>query len=226
VFINNSNTGNITFNQTCTVDAKCTITASLDASANIVQKAIASGSAKSSWFGAFAVNTAINLTNQEIVNMISQTLNSTCNNGVSQVQTGNLVYVNNSTTGDIGFNQDSNVNSTCVLNNNARGVVAATQSASLTASTGAAGLGIIIAIIVIIIVIIVIIALVKGLGNKKKNDQGQNGQVSDSDKQAALRGARTGARAGPEGAVAGAGAGVAQSRISGGGGGLGGLTGK
>lgn len=211
VFINNSNTGNITFNQTCTVNAQCTINNSIEASASTVQKAIQNGSAKSSWFGGFAVNTAINLTNQEIVNTITQSLNSTCNNGVTQVQEGNLIYVNNSTTGDIGFNQESNVNSTCVLNNNARGTVAATQSADQVASSGAAGLGIIIAIIIIIIVIIVIIALVRGLN--KKNDGKKSTQLSDSDKQAAVSGGIQGARAGPEGAAAGAGAGVAQNRL-------------
>lgn len=213
VFINNSNTGNITFNQTCTVNAQCTINNAVEASANTVQKAIQNGSAKSSWFGGFGINTAVNLTNQEIVNMITQSLNSTCNNGVTQVQEGNLIYVNNSTTGDIGFNQESNVNSTCVLNNNARGVVASTQSADQVASAGAAGLGIIIAIIIIIIVIIVIIALVRGLN--KKNESGKTStQLSDSDRQAALSGAAQGARAGPEGAAAGAAAGVAQNRVS------------
>lgn len=216
VFINDSNTGNITFNQTCTVNAQCTINNAVEASATTVQKAIQNGSAKTSWFGGFGVNTAINLSNQEIKNMITQTLNSTCNNGVSQVQTGNLVYVNNSNTGDIGFNQDSDLVSTCVLNNNARGVVSSTQSADQTANTGAAGLAGIIILVIIIIVIIVIIALVSS--NKKK----KNGQLSDSDKQAAVAGGMQGASLGPEGAAAGAAAGVAQNRIGGGAGGGGG----
>lgn len=201
VYINGSNTGNITFNQTCTVDATCTINNSITATVNAVQNAVAKGTAKSSWFGGVGVNTSINVTNQELTTRIKQTLDSTCNNGVSQIQENNLVYVQNSTTGDIGFNQNSNVNSQCVLNNNARGTVATTQSADLVATASGTSTALIVAIVIIIIAIIVVIVIIKSANkNKDQNQQKKNSSTGIS--AANLQAAKTGAELGPEGAVA------------------------
>lgn len=204
VFINGSNTGNITFNQTCTVDATCTINNSVQASVTAIQKAVAQGEAKSSWFGGFGINTSINVTDQELTTRIKQTLDSTCNNGATQVQSNNLIYVQNSNTGDIGFNQDTSVNSQCVITNNARGTVATTQSADLVASAGGISTAVIVAIILIIIGIIIVIALLRGMNKKKPEEQQSSGGINTSPgvQPGDLQAARLGARAGPEGAAA------------------------
>lgn len=205
VFINGSNVGNITFNQTCTVDAVCTINNNVEASVTAIQKAVAEGTARSSWFGGFGVNTSINVTDQELTTRIKQTLNSTCNNGATQIQQNNLVYVQNSTTGDIGFNQDTNVNSQCVITNNARGTVATTQSADLVATAGGISTALIVAIILIIVGIIIVIALVRGLNKKPQQQQGQQSSginTSPTPQPGDLQAARLGASGGPQTAAA------------------------
>lgn len=225
VFVNGSTVGNITFNQQCTVDATCQITNSIEASATAVQKVLQSSSAKPTtfYFGLMSVNTNVNSNVQELSNIIAQSMDSACDNGASQVQSGNLVYVNNSTTGDIGFNQNTNLTSQCVLSNLATATANATQQADQIAEAGGLS-GIIIAIIVIAIVIVVVLVVVlRSTGKKKQPEQQTQQQQGGSNQklQGAAQGAQTGLIFGPEGAAAGAAAGAASpGTFSGGGGGL------
>jgi hypothetical protein len=181
VFLNGSTTGNITFNQQCTVDATCQITNSVEASATAVQGAIQSGTAQPAWFlGVLQVNTSVNVSDQEVTNAVSQVMNSTCNNGVSQVQSGNLVYAQNSTTGDIGFTQSTNLTSQCVLSNLAKGTVAATQKSDQYSQAGGIGAAGIILLIILVVVIIVVIGLAKAASNKKKEKAASEGSSTTS----------------------------------------------
>jgi hypothetical protein len=210
VFITGSNTGNITFDQTCTVNATCQITNSIEAAATAIQQAQQDGTAKPSFFPGIQVNTTVQTNVSDIVNNINQALDSTCNSGVSQIQTANLIYVQNSTTKDIGFNQNTDLTSQCVLSNLAKGTAQATQKTDQVAEAGGIGAIAIGAILTIIIIIIAIAAAV-AISKKKKEDQAkqqqggqQGGQKGGINVQGAARGARTGARLGPEGAVGGA----------------------
>jgi hypothetical protein len=181
VFVNGSTTGNITFNQQCTVDATCQITNSIEAAAQAVQAAIQQGSASPSFFiGIATINKAKNVTFQEVQNDITQAIDSTCNNSATQVQTNNLVYAYNSTTGNVGFTQTTDVQSQCVLNNLAQGTATSTQKSDQVANAG--GLGSIIILIIIIIVVIIIVIVVVTVISKqnKKNQQQQEGQSSGS----------------------------------------------
>jgi hypothetical protein len=228
IFLNGATTGNITFNQQCTVNATCQITNSIEAAATAVQKAIQSGSASPSWFiGLAQVNTDVQVTDQEVVNQITQSMDSTCNNGASQVQTANLIYVQNSTTGDIGFSQNTDLTSQCILSNLAKGTASSTQQADLYASAGGIGALLIVAIIVIVVVVVVIAAVVAANKKKKQDMAAQGGSSSASASKGssstgglpisggqiagAEKGASRGAELGPEGAAAGAVLGAATS---------------
>jgi hypothetical protein len=173
IFVNGSTTGNITFNQQCTVDASCQITNSIEAAATAVQKVLQSSSAQPStfYFGLMSVSTNKQSSVQELSNIIAQAMDSTCNNGASQVQSANLIYVNNSTTGDIGFNQDTNLTSQCVLSNLSQATASATQQADQIASAGGLS-GIVIAAIVVAIVVAIIIVVVVGHAGKKQKQSG------------------------------------------------------
>jgi hypothetical protein len=162
VFLINSSAASITFNQSCTVDATCQITNSVQAAANALQKTLQSGTASSSLFSSIiGVNTNVQNANQVIQQAVTQDLDSTCSNGASQVQDANLVYAQDSSTGAIAFNQNSNVTSQCVLSNLAKGTASATQQADLQANAGTTGSATIIAIVVIIAIIIVVFVIVK-----------------------------------------------------------------
>jgi preprotein translocase subunit YajC len=175
VFVNGSTVGNITFNQTCTVDATCQITNSITAAAQAVQGAIQNGTASPSFLAPpITIDKAKNVTFEEVSDNIYQALDSTCNNGASNVQSNNLVYVYNSTTGDIGFNQNTNVTSQCVLNNLAQGTATSTQKVDQAANAGSSTSLIILAIIIIVIIIVVAIVISIIVKQKKKQDQDDN----------------------------------------------------
>lgn len=173
VFLVGSTVGNVTFDQTCNVDMTCTIQNSVQSAIDATQAAVQNGSASPSWFlGVFQDNEVRNLTDQEVSNNIKNVLNSTCGTNVDQVQTGNLVYAQNSTTGNIGFNQNSDIHAQCVLNNLATGQITTNQQASQTAKAGGLGLGAIVTIVLVIVIIIVAIFLIKGLSGQKQGGGG------------------------------------------------------
>jgi len=174
VFITGSNVGNIQFNQECTVDAKCQIDQSVEAAATAVLDSKQKGTAKPGMFlGLAQANTNIQLSKQDIKNIITTKIDSTCDNGSTQVQSANLIYVQNSTTKDIGFNQNSNVTSQCVITNIAKGTAEATATNDQFAQAGGFGGALIGGIILLIVIIIVVIALVAA--NKKKKDAAAGG---------------------------------------------------
>ena len=175
IFLSGSNVGDILFNQECTVNAQCQITQSIEAAAEAVNQAKLAGTAKPAFFlGLLQVNTDVQISKQEIVNTIKQSMDSTCNNGATQIQSNNLIYAQNSTTGDIGFTQTTDVQSQCVLSNLAKGTATATNQADLAAQAGgfgALGLGGILVLIIIIIIVIVVIVVAR----KKKGKEGEGG---------------------------------------------------
>jgi len=176
VFITGSNVGNIQFNQECTVDAKCQIDQSIEAAATAVLDSKQSASAKPGFFlGLAQANTNVQLSKQDIKNIIQTKIDSTCDNGSTQVQSANLIYVQNSTTKDIGFNQNSNVTSQCVITNIAKGTAEATAKNDQFAQAGGLGGGLIAAIILIIVIIIVVVALVAANKKKKEGEGGAPG---------------------------------------------------
>src|ERR1019366_7663321 len=175
IFLSGSTVGNITFDQQCTVNAQCQITQSIESAANAVSQAQIQGTAKPGFFlGLVQVNTNLQISKQDITNAITQTMDSTCSNGATQIQSNNLIYAQNSTTGNIGFTQSSDVISQCVLSNLAKGTASATATTDLSAQAGgfgALGLSSILIIIVIIIIIIVVVVVV----NKNKKKKGEGG---------------------------------------------------
>lgn len=210
IFITGSNVGNVQFNQQCTVDAKCQIDNSVAASAKSLLDSKQNGTAKPGFFlGLAQVNSNVQINQQDMENIIKQKLDSACNNGATQVQTANLIYVQNSTTKDIGFNQNSDVTSQCILSNLAKGTAEATATNDQFAQAGGFGGGLIAGLIVLIIIIVVIIALVSASNKKKQQKQqqqqsgGGGGGGGGLNVGGAVQGAGAGAKFGEPGIIAG-----------------------
>jgi preprotein translocase subunit YajC len=164
VFLSGSQTGTITFDQQCTVNAQCQITQSIEAAADAISTAQQQASAKPAFFiGLVQVSTDVQISKQDIVNAINQTMDATCNNGATQIQSNNLIYAQNSTTGNIGFNQNTDVTSNCVLSNLAKGTAAATTKSDLAAQAGGIGgiLGALIGVVIIVIIGIIVFIYIK-----------------------------------------------------------------
>ena len=176
VIIENSTVGDISFIQSCTVDAQCQINQSLDAAATALQKAVQQGTAQPSWFAGLQFNDAKNVTTQEVRNEIEQSLNSTCSMNVNQAQLGNQVYAKNSKTGNIGFVQTADVHFNCVLDNTAKGVAASTQTADQIATAGGLYTGLIVIVLVIVLLIIVGIAAFLIITKRRQNRKLQKKQ--------------------------------------------------
>lgn len=167
IFLDGSNTGDINFNQTCTVDATCTIDTTLEIITFETQKSIQNGESSPSWFPGIQFNATVNTTKEDIRNDYSQVISTVCGADVEQELNDTVVYAVNSTTGNINFTQDANSVAACVVNNSAKASLTLTQDSQQTATAGGTSFGVIIAVVIIIIVIIVVLAVVF---RKKGND--------------------------------------------------------
>lgn len=160
IIISGSTTGDVMFNQQCRPKATCvmnqTFTTRIQDILDSLQKQTAS---TQSAFLSFVVNSNTNVADveQTITNQITQLLSSTCQASSQQLQTDNLIYVKDSTTGNIGFNQAEEPTTACVMNNIGRVVayndmVAKSDQTSKTQS-----------IFVIIVIAIVAMVVLCGL---------------------------------------------------------------
>ena len=112
----------------------------------------------------------LNLADQELRNQVKQVLETTCNASVDNIQDNNLVYVRNSTTGDIAFRQSGNARADCVMQNSAIAKANLNQQADQSNST-AASAGVLIGIIIAVIIAGIVLKAI----SKKNPDDGQQG---------------------------------------------------
>jgi hypothetical protein len=167
VFLDGSTTGNITFDQTCTASASCSINTTLDNLVTQLQAANQSNSNASTLFGGLnAMSLATNVTVQNMTNQVQQIMNTICSADVNNLQSDNLVYARNSTTGNIAFVQNGNAQADCIMKNLAIAKADQTQTATQSNAITSGGAAMFVAIAVIIIVL----ALLSS--RKKKEDQG------------------------------------------------------
>lgn len=167
VFLDGSTTGNITFDQTCTASASCTINTTLDNLVTQLQQAQQSNANTSTLFGGLnAMSIATNVASQDTTNQVKQIMNTICQANVDNLQSDNLVYARNSTTGNIAFTQGGNAQADCVMKNLAIAKADQTQAATQSNSITAGGIG----IFIVIAVIIVALALIS---SRKKKDTDQ-----------------------------------------------------
>lgn len=180
VFLDGSTTGNITFNQDCTADAKCAIDNQMEALITQVQDLKQTNATSASLFPNFG---SVNLNNgtQEIANEVRNIISNTCSADVTQIQSNNMVYARNSTTGDIGFTQNGSATADCILNNIARATLNLNQTGAQSNAVSGFAIGGIIAIIIIVIIIgVVARAANKGKSNQDSGGGGQSNNQAKS----------------------------------------------
>lgn len=182
VFLDGTTTGDITFQQTCTADASCSMTQSLQSVTDLLVQLKQGNKTEASLFGGgLNVGTVnLNLNDQDIGNQVKQIMETLCSADVTNVQNGNMVYARNSKTGDISFTQTGNAKADCVMQNSASAIAnlraQADQSNATSATIGAFG--------ALILIVIVIAGVLGKMSSKNKEqpsnqngqDQGQNGQ--------------------------------------------------
>jgi len=168
IFLDGSTTGNITFDQTCTANASCSISTTLDNLVTQLQAADQSNANTSTLFGGLnAMSIATNISVQDTKNQIKQIMNTICNANVDNLQSNNMIYARNSTTGNIAFTQNGNAQADCIMKNIAIAKADQTQKATQSNAITAGGMG----IFIVIAMIIIVLALISS--RKKNPEQGQ-----------------------------------------------------
>lgn len=94
----------------------------------------------------------LNLSDQELENRVKQIMNTLCNADVDNLQSDNMVYARNSTTGNITFEQNGNAQADCIMTNLAVAKANLQQQADQSNSTVAGGTAAIIAFMIIAVV--------------------------------------------------------------------------
>jgi hypothetical protein len=167
VFLDGSTTGNITFDQTCSASASCTINTTLDNLVTQLQQAQQSNANTSTLFGGLnMMSLASNVSNQSTTNQVQQIMNTVCQADVNNLQSDNMVYARNSTTGDIAFVQNGNAQADCIMTNLAIAKADQTQAATQSNTITSGGIG------AMIVIAIIIVALVL-ISSRKKKDTDQ-----------------------------------------------------
>lgn len=137
ISIINSNVGDITISQTCSVSAPCMINGLLQASSDAVQSSTNSASALPDtfpWQAASEHSTALSV--QTINQQMNQSISEKCNiSSVNQMSNVSLVVVGSST-GNIDIAQQGSVAGQCQLAYSMGAAAMATQTAQNTATSG------------------------------------------------------------------------------------------
>lgn len=194
IIITDSNVGDITVGSTCKVDAKCTITAS-------VQQAVATKIGITSTQATKVITDLFNdgaftktKLNQDlttsIINNTTQIMETTCQASSSQATTGTFVYVKNSKAGNIAIGSTGSVSANCTMQN--LGKMTSSTKGKIGASQNLKQEGMIAAIVIamvsilmiggIIVLLLVSTGVLKGMtgggGGGKKPKEGEEGELS------------------------------------------------
>lgn len=183
VIIDHSNyTGDINFQQACSVDGQCQINSSMNAAASIFFTAANSASASNAvdvlpWPNADFSNTS---SYQSMRQNITQTNNETCKLSSSNNMSNILVFMEDTNyTGNINFSQIGNTTGACALTNSMDAVANATGESTNNAESGkkaksmSGSLEMVAAFVVLIVLIVVFIAIIKAMSGKKKKGKGK-----------------------------------------------------
>lgn len=191
VFLDGSSTGDITFDQTCTADASCTISTTLENLVAQLQASEQGNETTANLFGGInhmALNS--NVLNQSTTNQVKQIMNTICSADVDNLQSNNLIYARNSTTGNIAFTQNGNAQADCIMTNLAIAKADQTQRATQNNSVTAGGT----AFFIVIAIIVIALALVASRKKNPEQGQDQNAQTKPASgvNFSSLVGSRTG----------------------------------
>lgn len=179
VIIKDSNyTGNIDFEQVCSVDGQCQIASAIDATSSILFNASNSASASNSvgilpWPNFDAANAS---SYQNMRQNMTQSSNENCNLSSDDNMSNILVFMENTNfKGDIDFRQIGNVAGSCALNNSMDAVANATGDATNNAQSGKKSKSAVNLLeiggifILFIIFVVIIVAIIKAIANRKKS---------------------------------------------------------
>lgn len=174
VFLDGTTSGDITFQQQCTANAKCLVDNNIQAVFDVAQELKQNNVTEASLFPNFgSIN--LNLADQEIRNQIESIISNSCTADVNQVQSNNMVYARNSSTGDISFLQEGNAVADCIISNAAIAEINMRQEGDQGNTISGSVLG---GIIAAIIVIVIVVVIVRGATQAASGEQGQQQQRS------------------------------------------------
>lgn len=173
IFNGSSIDGNVNFNQSCKATASCLMKQQLQSQVQNIMSAIASQSEKiEKTILSFNISSQVNASeiNENIVNSITQVLQSACQATSENIRTGDLIVLENTTVGgNVSFGQGGDSVADCTLNNLARQVTFNKESAKQNQSQKVESVFAMIAIAVIIVVIIGAIIVFITLRGKSKS---------------------------------------------------------
>lgn len=191
VIFNGSNiSGDVDFNQSCSATAHCIMEQQLQSQVQNMMSAIAQQQQEvEKSILSFTVANDVNYSeiNENIVNSITQILQSSCQATSSNITNDNLVILNNTNVeGSFSFSQTGNATANCTMNNLARQVAFNQQQAKTNQTQKIESIFAIIAIAVIVVVIvgaiIVFLTLRGGSGSSNINvgEKGEKGKSKSS----------------------------------------------
>ena len=189
--INTTLLGGISLTQTCSTDATCLSSSAMDATADVLFKAVNSANAKNAWSGwslnPFSFDSSEADSIMSIKNSINQSTSETCNiSSYNQMNNISIFAANSTIGGDISITQNASTQGQCQLNNSMTAAAYASGSAQNQATSGKDKKGqkfgnksgkmtaftyIIIGIVVIVIVMMVGRSI--SGGSKKKEAKGK-----------------------------------------------------
>jgi hypothetical protein len=141
VFLDGTTTGDITFKQVCSASATCVMNNTVESVLESLQSLKQQNKTEANLFGGgfnhMSVN--LNLSEQELNNRVKQIIGTNCEAVVDNLQSDNLVYARNSTTGNITFEQNGNAQADCIMTNLAIAKANLKQQADQSNSTVAGG---------------------------------------------------------------------------------------
>jgi len=181
IILNNTTTGNITFDQTCTADAGCSMQNAIDSTVSALQLATANATASSPILPiGFQVTVTKSSTTNDINTALTQELTNLCHADTSLTTTDVLIYATNSKTGDIGFLQNGDAHADCVMSNTAKINLSLEQKGTATATSGL-DLGALVGLIMVVVIIIIVVGVIMKANKKNKDDQNaQNAQNANN----------------------------------------------
>jgi len=152
--------GNLSFSQSCTASASCIMTQTLDTNVENILKSTLSQTAEAPAMNFNAnANTNISDIRQSIKNTIQQTMISSCNASIVNLNSGNFIFLANSSVGgDVSFTQSGDAIANCSMENTAKTILTnkATSDIKQTAKTNdifGGAFGFIIALVAVLIVV-------------------------------------------------------------------------
>lgn len=173
VKIINSQTGNLDFSQKCIVSADCIMGQALNSSISDILTSLSKQKidVDQPMLPNLEVNANTNTATvtQNTQNVLSQILSANCHSTSENISEGQLIYVENSKTGDIKSTQSGTATSQCAMNNMAKSVLLnKVMSENDQTTVSKSVLGMIMGVIILCVVIGGVGFLFTKMSGKKK----------------------------------------------------------